>query len=109
MTYKHSNGRLVPRSGNGQFRKATGKDFGIGGVCEVCNHLLLQHYNGDENERPLDPRGFRSRCFACEPLTEAEQAKRDEREANKPKERSIIDMIIELAEQKENEQSCPEK
>jgi hypothetical protein len=79
------------------------QDIGIGGVCEVCNHLLLRHYNGDENERPLDPRGFRYRCFTCEPLTEAEKAKRDEREAGRPKERGIVDMIIQLAEKNEKE------
>ncbi len=28
--YKHSNGRIVPRRGNGQFRHSTLQDFGIG-------------------------------------------------------------------------------
>lgn len=67
MTYKAPNGRLIPRAGNGRFRRATGQDVGIGGVCPTCQHLLLRHYDGDETERPLDPAKWRYRCFTCEP------------------------------------------
>lgn len=49
-----------PRS-NGRFRKITPADFGIGGVCE-CGHFLLQHYDGDEGNRPLDPHKPASRA-----------------------------------------------
>ena len=67
MAYKAANGRLIPRAGNGRFRRATGQDLGIGGVCPTCQHLLLRHYDGDETERPLDPAKWRYRCFTCEP------------------------------------------
>lgn len=100
---KYPNKRLAMRSGNGQFRKPTPQDFGIGGICEVCNHLLLRHYNGDENERPLNPAGFSYRCFTCNPLTEEEKAKREEREASMPKERSLMDIIQEIADKRDKE------
>jgi hypothetical protein len=41
--------------------------MGIGGVCKVCGHLLLEVYEGDKNERFVDPMKFRYRCFTCEP------------------------------------------
>ena len=64
---KAPNGRLIPRSGDGRFRRVTGADAGIGGVCPECDHLLLRHYDGDESQRPLDPAKWRYRCFTCEP------------------------------------------
>lgn len=64
---KATNGRLIPRSGDGRFRRFTGQDVGIGGVCPKCDHLLLRHYDGDESQRPLDPAKWRYRCFTCEP------------------------------------------
>jgi hypothetical protein len=67
MAWKYPNKRLAFRTGGGQFRRATGEDFGIGGVCKTCGHLLLRHYDGDPNESFPDPRRFRYRCFTCEP------------------------------------------
>lgn len=72
-SYKARNKRLIPRAGSGQFRKASAADLGIGGVCPDCNHLLLQHYDGDERDPFPDPQKFRYRCFTCEPRTEEEQ------------------------------------
>ena len=71
---KYANKRMHIRSAGGQFRKATGEDFGIGGVCPNCNHLLLRHYDGDPRDTTPDPRRFRYRCFTCEPLSEDEKA-----------------------------------
>ncbi len=82
MTEKYKNKRGVMRSGNGQYRKATGADFGIGGACPNCRHLLLRHYDGDPQDSLIDPRKFRYRCFTCEPETEAEKQHR-EREAER--------------------------
>ena len=81
---RYSNKRMMIRTGGGQFRKAVPADVGIGGVCPVCRHFLLQHYDGDDTQHP-DPRLFRYRCFTCEPLTKAEQKKRDEKLAKEPK------------------------
>lgn len=69
----YKNGRMHIRAPGGQFRKLTGVDVGIGGVCPKCNHLLLRHYDGNENERPLDPMKLRYRCFTCEPLKASDQ------------------------------------
>jgi len=71
---KYKNKRMMIRTSGGQFRKATGEDFGIGGTCPVCRHFLLRHYDGDPKAPYIDPRLFRYRCFTCEPMTEAEQA-----------------------------------
>jgi hypothetical protein len=81
---RYSNKRMMLRTGGGQFRKAVPADVGIGGVCPVCRHFLLQHYDGDDTQHP-DPRLFRYRCFTCEPLTEAEQKTRQEKLAQEPK------------------------
>lgn len=69
-SYKAPNGRVILRRGNGQFRRADPREFGIGGVCKVCNHLLLEHYDGDPLDRPRDPGKIRYRCFTCEPRSE---------------------------------------
>jgi hypothetical protein len=74
MTGKYRNKRMMIRTSGGQFRKATGEDFGIGGTCPVCRHFLLRHYDGDPKAPHIDPRLFRYRCFTCEPMTEAETA-----------------------------------
>ncbi len=92
--YKTPNKRIIHRSPTGQFRKTRPSDLGIGGICPECRHLLLHHYDGDLHERPCDPRTFVYRCFTCEPLTEAEQALKDEIEAAKPKPRGLAEMII---------------
>ncbi len=57
-TYKASNKRVMARSANGEFRKWTGADFGIG-VC-TCNRMSIQPAAPKEIEqRPADPRLFR--------------------------------------------------
>lgn len=78
-SYKARNKRIIQRGRNGRFRKTTMADFGIGGVCETCNHFMVRHYDGDESEPFIDPRLFRYRCFTCEPMTEEEQRKADEK------------------------------
>jgi len=65
--YKARNKRIIQRDAGGRFRKTTAKEFGIGGVCPTCNHLLLEHYDGDPNDPFPDPQKFRYRCFTCEP------------------------------------------
>jgi hypothetical protein len=92
MGNKYKNKRMMVRAGNGRFRYATGADFGIGGACPVCRHLLLRHYDGDPKAEFIDPRLFRYRCFTCEPETEAEIATRKaQEEANRQP--SIMDVI----------------
>jgi hypothetical protein len=71
--YKATNKRIIMRAGNGRFRQATGADLGIGGVCPVCSHFLLRHYDGDLDDRPQDPQKIRYRCFTCEPKTEEDE------------------------------------
>jgi len=95
LSYKARNKRIIPRTGGGKFRKTTPTDFGIGGTCPKCRHFLLRHYDGDERDRPLDPRRFVYRCFTCNPLTEAEQALKAEIEASKPKPRGLAAMLEE--------------
>lgn len=90
---KYANNRLHMRTGGGQFRKATMQDIGIGGVCPVCSHFLIQHYNGDPRDAFPDPRKFVYRCFTCQPLTDEEQALQAEIEAEKPKPVSIMDIF----------------
>lgn len=68
--YKAPNKRIIQRDAGGRFRKTTAAEFGIGGVCPVCRHLLLEHYDGDPNDSMPDPRKFRYRCFTCEPRKE---------------------------------------
>jgi hypothetical protein len=68
---KYSNKRMMHRKG-GKFAKLTASDFGIGGACPNCRHLLIRVYEGDPNN--IDPRAFRYRCFTCEPKTEQELA-----------------------------------
>lgn len=89
---KYANKRMMFRRG-GRFYKPTSKDFGIGGVCPKCNHLLLQHYDGDPRDGSPDPRKFRYRCFTCEPLTDDEKKLQAEIEASKPKPVSIIELL----------------
>jgi len=84
MTEKYSNKRMVIRKG-GRYAKATAADFGIGGACPNCRHLLIRVYDGDPNERPVNPRAFRYRCFTCEPETEVEKKAAAEKAANEPK------------------------
>lgn len=95
--FKRPNKSIGKRAGNGRFAKVTAKDFGIGGVCDKCNHLLIRHYDGDPREQFLDPFKFRYRCFTCEPRTDQELALEAEIEASKPKERTLADVIEELA------------
>jgi hypothetical protein len=64
---RYKNKRMMFRSGNGEFRAPKAADMGIGGVCKVCGHLLLEVYEGDKTERFIDPMKFRYRCFTCEP------------------------------------------
>ncbi len=95
--YKARNKRIIPRSSSGRFRKTTMTDFGIGGVCPKCNHFLIQHYDGDENDPLIDPRRFRYRCFTCEPRTVEEQKRFDEKlEAEKKRNQSIFENILEV-------------
>lgn len=96
--YKARNKRIIHRDPSGRFRKTTPLDFGIGGTCSKCHHFLVHHYDGDERERPCDPRKFIYRCFTCNPLTEAEQALKAKIEASKPKPRGLATMIIEAAD-----------
>ena len=67
---RYRNKRILLRSGSGRFRKAVMQDLGIGGVCPVCQHFLIQYYDGDPQTNCPDPRLFRYRCFTCEPLAE---------------------------------------
>lgn len=69
--YVDKRGRARWRKANGEFRPATMRDFGIGGWCKVCGHLMLRHY-GDERDEHPDPRKFGYRCFTCKPLNEDE-------------------------------------
>lgn len=68
--YKHDNGHVVPRTAGGRFRRFTPEEFGIGGVCKACHHLLLRFYDGDPNDPFPDPAKFRWRCYTCEPEEE---------------------------------------
>lgn len=68
---KYKNKRMMHRKG-GKFAKITASDFGIGGACPKCRHLLICVYDGDPHN--IDPRAFRYRCFTCEPETEQEKA-----------------------------------
>ena len=72
---RYSNKRIMKRTG-GKFSKVTAADVGIGGVCPNCRHLLIRVYEGDLNN--IDPRGFRYRCFTCEPETEEEKAAKEQ-------------------------------
>lgn len=96
---RYANKRMMMRTAGGQFRAATGKDFGIGGVCPTpgCNHLLLHHYDGDTRQM-IDPRKFVYRCFTCNPLTKAEKQLAAEIESENPKRPSFIDIITGKAE-----------
>lgn len=97
MSFRYRNKRIGKRGPGGRFAKFTASDFGIGGTCPECNHFLINHYDGDERERPCDPRKFRYRCFTCEPLTNEEQALKAEIEASKTTPRGIVGMLAELA------------
>jgi hypothetical protein len=90
------------RRSNGQWRKATGADFGIGGICPTpdCRHFLLRHYDGDPRQG-IDPRKFVYRCFTCNPLTEDELNLKAEIEASQPKPKSLLDILEEATKEKE--------
>lgn len=90
---KYANKRLHLRTHGGRFRRAVPADLGIGGVCPNCNHLLLRHYDGDERQRPVDPRRIRYRCFTCEPLTDAELALAAEIAAEQTPRRSFAEWL----------------
>lgn len=89
---RYSNKRRMFRKG-GRFTKPSPSDFGIGGACPNCRHLLIRHYDGDERERPVDPRKFRFRCFTCEPLTQEEIALEAEIEASRPKQKGMLEFL----------------
>ena len=95
---KYANGRLHMRGDGGRFRKTTMADMGLGGVCQTCHHLLIQHFDGDPRDQNPDPRRFRYRCFTCEPLTEAELQLQADVEASKPKPKSFGDFFKDIAE-----------
>ena len=82
---KYSNKRIAHRTSGGRFRAAQLSDVGIGGVCPVCHHFLINVYDGDPNDQHPDPRLFRARCFTCEPETEVEAAARIAKENAAPK------------------------
>ena len=90
---RYTNKRMHMRTTSGQFRKAVAADIGIMGVCPVCRHFLLRHYDGDPRETSPDPRKFVNRCFTCQPFTLAEQALQAEIESAKSKPRSIFDIL----------------
>ena len=92
-SYKARNKRIISRSHNGRFRKTTMQDFGIGGFCETCGHMMIRHYYGDPREAFPDPRKFRYRCFTCEPLTVEEKKLQEEIEASRPKHKTIIEFM----------------
>lgn len=89
---KYKNKRMMHRKG-GRFAKLTASDFGIGGACPNCRHLLIRVYDGDPNN--IDPRAFRYRCFTCEPKTEQELAL----EAQKSEARFSLSDFFKAAEQ----------
>lgn len=66
MGDRYPNKRMRFRD-HGRFSKSVASDFGIGGVCPSCSSILIRSYDGDENQRPLNPAKFRYRCFTCEP------------------------------------------
>jgi hypothetical protein len=82
MSERYSNKRALHRKG-GRFYKPTAADFGIGGACPTCGHILIRVYEGDPNN--IDPRAFRYRCFTCEPETDAEKQTREAKGAAEPK------------------------
>jgi len=90
---RYANKRLHMRTAGGQFRQATGEDIGIMGVCLVCRHFLLRHYDGDPRDPNPDPRRFRNRCFTCEPETDTEKALAADIEASKPATPSILNIL----------------
>ncbi|MBE2198463.1 MAG: hypothetical protein IAE79_07610 [Anaerolinea sp.] len=104
MSGRYANKRVMVRSGNGRFRKVTAADFGIGGTCPECGHFLLQHYDGDPRQRPIDPRRIRYRCLTCEPKTEQELALEQEIEASRPKRTGLVDMLEAAAKSIESQQ-----
>lgn len=65
MTYRYPNKRVVKRVG-GRFTKVTMKDVGIMGTCPTCNHFLIRVYDGDPEDKMINPFAFRNRCFTCE-------------------------------------------
>jgi hypothetical protein len=90
---RYANKRMMIRGTGGQFRQPTMQDVGIGGVCPVCNHFFIRHYDGDPRDTSPDPRRFRYRCFTCEPLTDAEKALAAEIESAQPKRATIFDVL----------------
>lgn len=95
-SYKTPNKRIIPRSPNGRFRRTVGADLGIGGICPVCQHFLLQHYDGDETDQPLDPQKWRYRCFTCEPkINQKKTTEAKVTEIKRSKGRGLASMIIE--------------
>jgi hypothetical protein len=91
---KYANKRMHVRGRGGQFKKATPKDFGFGDACPNCHSFMIRHYDGDPRDAFPHPNNFRFRCFTCEPKTEAELAVEAEIEASKPKQPSIIDLLM---------------
>jgi hypothetical protein len=91
---KYANKRMHVRGRGGQFKKAMASDFGLGGACPNCQSLMIRHYDGDPRDAFPHPAKFRFRCFTCEPKTDAELAVGAEIEASKPKQPSIIDLLM---------------
>lgn len=90
---KYKNKRMMHRKG-GRFAKLTASDFGIGGACPNCRHLLIRVFEGDPNN--IDPRAFRFRCFTCEPETEQEKSAK----VQKDEARFSLSDFFKAAEQK---------
>lgn len=109
MSFRYRNKRIGKRGSGGRFAKVTAADLGIGGTCPNCDHFLIWHYDGDERERPLDPRLFRYRCFTCEPLTDEEQALKAEIEASKPKPRGLSGMLNEIMAEYDEAHPAPQE
>jgi len=95
--YKTGSKRIINRSPNGRFRKTTMLDFGLGGFCDVCGHIKIRHYDGNDSDPFIDPRLFRYRCFTCEPRnTEENQRHKAAIEKEKEGNRAFFNKIMEI-------------
>lgn len=62
--YRHKNKRLVPRGGNGQFRKTTLEDIGLA-CCENCGEVFRPALPVGEFVDPREYRMARRFCDTC--------------------------------------------
>jgi len=82
-SYRAKNKRIITRSGNGQFRKSSLSDFGIGTCCKCQKsfRISVEHFDDMAFPDPREMQFYKTHCPMC-----------GNYEETKPKPEEVIDI-----------------